>query len=228
MANDPRILDAVAGETQAGERLDVFAAALADLTRSRTGALIRDGHVLIDGLAQNKAGFKLKPGMRVRIEIPQAAPAKVEAEDIELQILYQDDDLAVVFKPSGMVVHPAAGNENGTLVTRRSSISTTFPESAARSGPALCIESTRIPPDFCWWRKMTKVMSRSRHRSRPIPCSGPIGQSSSEILNSQRGPVEAPIGRHPTEPKEDGIGAGRQDGLHPLDSVGTPARRDPD
>ncbi|MER2144083.1 MAG: RluA family pseudouridine synthase, partial [Eubacteriales bacterium] len=101
---------------QDGERLDVFAAALAGITRSRAGALIRQGSVAVDGAAQAKAGFRLKPGMAVRVALPPAAPVALQAEDIALDILYQDDDLAVVFKPSGMVVHPAAGNETGTLV----------------------------------------------------------------------------------------------------------------
>ena len=102
--------------SEAEARLDVFAQELAGVTRSRAGALIRDGQVRVDGAPQTKAGFKLRPGMSVRVEVPDAAPGTVEAEDIALDILYQDDDLAVVFKPSGMVVHPAAGNESGTLV----------------------------------------------------------------------------------------------------------------
>ena len=99
-----------------GERLDVFAAALAGVTRSRAGALMKDGHVIVDGVAQPKAGFRLKPGMRVAVEVPDPAPSRARAEDIDLDIVYQDADLAVIFKPSGMVVHPAAGNETGTLV----------------------------------------------------------------------------------------------------------------
>lgn len=83
-----------------GERLDVFAAALAGVTRSRAGALMKDGHVTVDGVAQTKAGFKLKAGMRVAVAVPDPAPSKAQAEDIDLDIVYQDADLAVVFKPS--------------------------------------------------------------------------------------------------------------------------------
>ena len=97
-------------------RLDVFAAEAADITRSRAGALIREGCVLVNGSQQAKAGCKLRAGDRVTVRIPEAEPASVEAEDIDMDILYQDADVAVVFKPSGMVVHPAAGNERGTLV----------------------------------------------------------------------------------------------------------------
>jgi len=99
-----------------GERLDVFASMLAGVTRSRAGALVKEGRVSVDGVIQRKAGFRLRAGDAVRLEVPAAAPATAMAEDIDLDILYQDDDLAVVFKPSGMVVHPAAGNESGTLV----------------------------------------------------------------------------------------------------------------
>ena len=113
---DSRFFSAPVPPEREGERLDVFAARLANVTRSRAEALIRQGRVTVDGEAQAKAGFKLKPGMAVRAEVPPAAEARVEAEDIALDIVYQDDDLAVVFKPSGMVVHPAAGNARGTLV----------------------------------------------------------------------------------------------------------------
>ena len=98
------------------ERLDVFVAEAAEITRSRAGALIKDGCVTADGAVQTKAGYKLRAGSPVTVRIPEAAPSSVEAEDIDLDVVYQDDDVAVVFKPSGMVVHPAAGNESGTLV----------------------------------------------------------------------------------------------------------------
>jgi len=70
----------------------------------------------VDGVAERKAGFKTRNGQRLRLELPAPKPAQPQPEDIPLTILYQDDDLAVVVKPCGMVVHPAAGNEDGTLV----------------------------------------------------------------------------------------------------------------
>ena len=115
MGSDNCFEGAVAPERD-GERLDVFAAELAGVTRSRAGALLREGRVFVDGAAQAKAGFRLRAGMAVRVAVPEAAPARVEAQDIALEIVYQDEDLAVVYKPSGMVVHPAAGNESGTMV----------------------------------------------------------------------------------------------------------------
>ena len=113
---DGSVFTRVATDAEAGERLDVLAAAAADITRSRAGALIRDGHVRVNGEAQSKAGYKLREGDAVEVTLPASAPARIEAQDIALEILYQDSDLAVVYKPSGMVVHPAAGNPDGTLV----------------------------------------------------------------------------------------------------------------
>jgi len=82
-------------EAENGERLDVVAAACAELTRSRAGTLIKDGLVLVNGAAQTKAGFKLRAGDAVAITLPEAEPSHVEAQDIPIDVLYQDDDLAV-------------------------------------------------------------------------------------------------------------------------------------
>ena len=99
-----------------GRRLDVFLSEQSGLTRSRVATLMEEGHVTVDGQAVTKAGLMAKAGQRVTLTVPAPKPAVPEAQDIPLTILYQDADLAVVVKPCGMVVHPAAGNEDGTLV----------------------------------------------------------------------------------------------------------------
>ena len=99
-----------------GDRLDVTLSRDGELTRSRAAALIREGQVQVNGKAETKPSFKAEAGARIRVELPEARPAKAEAEDLPLSILYQDQHLAVIVKPCGMVVHPAAGNESGTLV----------------------------------------------------------------------------------------------------------------
>lgn len=99
-----------------GRRLDVLLSDVTGLTRSRIAALMEDGLCTLDGQPQRKAGTKARPGQQVMLTIPAPRPAAPQAENIPLEILYQDDDLAVVVKPCGMVVHPAAGNEDGTLV----------------------------------------------------------------------------------------------------------------
>ncbi len=99
-----------------GRRLDVLLSEQSGLTRSRVAALMEAGNVTVDGVVVIKAGLKAKPGQTVVLTIPAPRPAIPEAQDIPLTILYEDTDLAVVVKPCGMVVHPAAGNEDGTLV----------------------------------------------------------------------------------------------------------------
>ena len=85
------------------------------LTRTAAAKLTEQGRVLVNGKAVGK-NYKLKIGDSVILEIPDPVPYEAEPENITLDIVYEDDDLLVVNKPKGMVVHPAAGNYNGTLV----------------------------------------------------------------------------------------------------------------
>lgn len=104
------------GEEGAGQRLDAFlAAALPDLTRAAVQRLIEAGLVLLEGSVP-KASVKLRSGDRLSVEIPLPEPTTALAEEIPLDILYEDTDLVVINKPAGMVVHPGAGNSGGTLV----------------------------------------------------------------------------------------------------------------
>ncbi|MBQ8506423.1 MAG: RluA family pseudouridine synthase [Clostridia bacterium] len=112
----PDIFKLTVAPERSGERLDVLCAELGSITRSRAGALIKDGMALVNGAAQLKAGLKVKAGDEISLTLPDAEPSSIEAQDIHLDIIYQDSDLAVVYKPSGMVVHPAAGNPDGTMV----------------------------------------------------------------------------------------------------------------
>lgn len=96
-------------------RLDVFLAAELQITRSYAAVLINDGMVTVDRKTVSK-NHKLKQGSVIQVTIPEPTPLDVAAENIPLDIVYEDDDLLVVNKPKGMVVHPAAGNFSGTLV----------------------------------------------------------------------------------------------------------------
>jgi len=98
------------------ERLDVLLSAAGTLTRSRVEKLIREGKASVDGRVEHKPGMKPHAGASLNLIIPEDKPPEAKAQNIPLHILYEDDDLAVVEKPCGMVVHPAAGNEDGTLV----------------------------------------------------------------------------------------------------------------
>ena len=100
----------------AGRRLDVFLSeSETELTRSHIQKLIEDGLVLVDGSSIPK-NYKLRGNEYIELEYPLPAPCRAEAEDISLEIVYEDEDIIVVNKPGGMVVHPAAGNPTGTLV----------------------------------------------------------------------------------------------------------------
>ena len=99
-----------------GERLDAFLAArLPDLSRSRIQALIREQFIIVNGHPA-KPRDAVKTGDRIAIAVPEAVPLDAAPQDIPLDILFEDDDIVVLDKAPGMVVHPAPGNPDGTLV----------------------------------------------------------------------------------------------------------------
>ncbi|HAX79190.1 MAG TPA: RluA family pseudouridine synthase [Cyanobacteria bacterium UBA11372] len=89
---------------------------LSDLSRSRIQKLIEQGCVEINGETCTDKNAKVKPGDRIHLTIPAAQPTHIQPEDIPLDILYEDDHLLILNKPAGLVVHPAAGHQDGTLV----------------------------------------------------------------------------------------------------------------
>lgn len=104
-------------EQETPERLDRFLVGqLQEFSRSRLQGLIAAGLVDVNGRPARKAGQPLEAGFTVTVRIPPAAPTTLVAEDIPLDIVFENDDLIVVNKPAGMVVHPAAGHSSGTLV----------------------------------------------------------------------------------------------------------------
>ncbi len=106
----------IAGE-DAGERLDrVLAARIGDLSRSRLKALILAGEVAIGGRTIRDPGHHVNAGDAVMVEVPPPEPAEPGPENIPLDIVFEDDEIVVIDKPKGLVVHPAAGNWTGTLV----------------------------------------------------------------------------------------------------------------
>jgi 23S rRNA pseudouridine1911/1915/1917 synthase len=109
---------AVAGPAEAGGRLDVVLARLAGVSRARAQKLIDEGAALLDGRRRPK-NHPVQPGQRITWPNDagaQPADAELRAEAIDVTVVYEDDDLLVVDKPAGLVVHPAPGHEEGTLV----------------------------------------------------------------------------------------------------------------
>ncbi len=98
------------------ERLDKFLAGVAGLSRSRIRALLDEGQVSVDGARVDDASLKVRAGQKIAIDVPPPAPAEPEGESIDLTIVFEDDYLIVIDKPAGLVVHPSAGHETGTLV----------------------------------------------------------------------------------------------------------------
>src|SRR6476660_8755679 len=110
-------IDVRLGAGHAGWRLDrALADAVPTLSRERLKALIRSGAVEAKGSAVRDPALKVKGGEALRVAVPEPTPAHNEAQDIPLPIVFEDDHLLVVDKPAGLVVHPAAGNLDGTLV----------------------------------------------------------------------------------------------------------------
>lgn len=87
-----------------------------DFSRSRIEGLVKSGHVTVNGAVASKAGMKVSDGDEIDVEIPPPVPAIPEPEDIPLDIVFEDEDMVVVNKTPGMVVHPAPGHFTGTLV----------------------------------------------------------------------------------------------------------------
>ena len=98
------------------ERLDVFLAGeLSELSRSRIQSLLKGGHILLNG-KPTRARTPVTPGDHISVELPEPRTTEILAQDIPLHVLHEDDHIAVIDKPVGLVVHPAAGNPDGTLV----------------------------------------------------------------------------------------------------------------
>src|SRR3954471_4934637 len=114
--NDQRLEVIVAGD-EGSIRLDrVLAVRSPELSRSRLKALILGGHVTVKGAAIRDPAYHVAKGDTITIDVPEAVAPEPKGEDIALDIVYEDDDIVVLNKPKGLVVHPAAGHESGTLV----------------------------------------------------------------------------------------------------------------
>ncbi len=99
-----------------GERLDLFLThELAELSRSRIQALLKTGHILLNGRTV-RAKTPVTAGDTISVELPEPEPSQLLPEDIPLDVLHEDEHIIVLNKPAGLVVHPAAGNPDGTLV----------------------------------------------------------------------------------------------------------------
>jgi 23S rRNA pseudouridine1911/1915/1917 synthase len=117
--DDPAVVERIQlrpGSSHTGERLDVYLASeLPEFSRNFVQQLIAGGHALVDGV-ERKRTFKVTVGQTIDLSIPEPQPHDIAPQALPLDIVYEDADIAIIDKPAGMVVHPAAGHADGTLV----------------------------------------------------------------------------------------------------------------
>jgi len=127
-------------DSRGAERLDKFLVSqISEQSRARLQDLIKSEKVTVDGKVVTKTGLTLEVGQVVEVCLPEPVPSGLIPEDIPLDILYENDDLAVINKPAGMVVHPAAGHATGTLVQQLWQRSLICRGSTVKSARELCI-----------------------------------------------------------------------------------------
>ena len=189
--------------TLGGDRLDSFLAeAIEDITRSAVTALIEKGGVTVNG-APVKKNYKLREGDCVSITLPDPVPLDVEPENIPLEILYEDGHLLVVNKPKGMVVHPAAGNYNHTLVNallHHCEGSLSGINGVLRPGIV-----HRIDKDTSGLLMVAKNDMAHRFLAEQIKEHSFTREYEAVVfgnIKTDRGTVNAPIGRHPQKRKQ--------------------------
>ena len=169
------------------------------LTRSAIASLIENGNVLVN---QNKISksYKLKAGDEIVISLPEPVLDTAEPEDIPLDIVYEDDDLLVVNKPKGMVVHPAPGNYSGTLVNAllfHCGESLSGINGVIRPGIVHRIDKDTsgllivAKNDVAHNTLAAQIKEHSFTREYEAICYG--------VIKNESGTIDAPIGRHPVK-----------------------------
>lgn len=186
----------------AGTRLDQYLSArLSGLSRSRVQALIRSGSVSVDG-QDAKPSHKVRPGESIRVQVEALEPVPFEAEDIPLDILFEDEHIILVNKPAGMVVHPAAGVRSGTLVNALLAHARQLPTLGGTDRPGIVHRLDRNTSGLLVVAK-TEVAHRSlvdsigrravKRQYRAL-AYGSFAEST--------GTIDAPIGRSPSDRKK--------------------------
>ena len=185
-----------------GERADqMLARLLPELTRSGAQRLLEEGRVTLEGAAVKK-NFKVSPGQMFLVDLPTPAPVEALPQDIPLDVVYEDADVIVVNKPVGMVVHPAAGHPDGTMVNAllyHCGSSLSGINGALRPGIVHRIDRDTsgliiaAKNDAAHQALAQQLQDHSLYREYEAVCVGAVRE--------QAGTVDAPIARHPTDRK---------------------------
>lgn len=191
------------GAEMAGERLDKCIAALCpEFSRSHIQKMIKEGGVCVNGIAV-KANYRPAAGEQAALAIPDSAPPDILPQDIPLDILYEDEDVIVVNKPKGMVVHPAAGHTDGTLVNAL----------LYHCGDSLSGINGVLRPGIVHRidRDTTGVLVACKNDRAHACLAAQLKEHSITrryrallfgILRQDEGCIDAPVGRHPVERKK--------------------------
>ena len=190
-------------EETAGDRIDKFLAEqYENLSRSFLQKLLKSGEVMVGGRPV-KASYKVAEGDLISFEVPEAVEPEIVPEDIPLDILYEDEDVLIVNKPKGMVVHPAAGHYQGTLVNAvmaHCGDSLSGINGVMRPGIV-----HRIDKDTTGALLVCKNDTAHRDLAEQLKCHSIRRRYRAVVqgnLKEDEGTIEGPIGRHPTDRKK--------------------------
>ena len=203
-----------ASEESKNQRLDAFLASSLDgLTRSQATRLIESGEVAVDGKAVSKS-YKLAGGEDIAVTLPEPEPVEAVPQDIPLDVVYEDADVIVVNKPSGMVVHPAPGHPDGTLVN-----ALLYHCAGTLSGVGGALRPGivhRIDRDTSGLIIAAKNDAAHQYLSAQL-ADHTLARTYECIvagaLREDRGTVDAPIARHPTDRKRMAVVAGGREAV---------------
>ena len=198
---DSSALLLIAEDGDVGERLDRFVSVGAEITRSAATKLIEDGHVSVNSTRPAK-NYRMRAGDSIEVSVPAPTPTEAIPENIPLDVVYEDEDIIVINKPVGMVVHPAAGNPSGTLVNAllyhcKDSLSGIG--GVVRPGIVHRIDKNTSGLLVVAKNDESHLFLSEQlkgHRINRIYTAIAVG-----AFREERGVVDAPIGRHPVDRK---------------------------
>lgn len=186
-----------------GERLDIYLAQnLSDLSRSRLQQLIAQGNVQVNGKICLTKKATVQKGDRITLQIPDVQPLDLKAEDIPLNILYEDDCLLIVNKPAGLVVHPAPGHPDGTLVNALLSHCPNLPGIGGVQRPGIV---HRLDKDTTGAIAIAKTDFAQQHLQAQLKAKTARRDYLGVVYGvppTLEGKIDLPIGRHPVDRKK--------------------------
>lgn len=188
---------------ETGERLDRYLAEeLPDLSRSRIQQLIEQGEVQINDKVCTSKKINVKVGDRISLNIPEAQPLELQAENIPLDILYEDDQLLILNKPAGLVVHPAPGHPDGTLVNALLAHCPNLPGIGGVQRPGIV---HRLDKDTTGAIAIAKTDLAYQHLQAQLQAKTARREYLGVVYGATKtesGTIDLPIGRHPQDRKK--------------------------